>query len=400
MRSPPPRLFAWAVAGLTAAACRADAPLGPDRADGPPSANAAVAAQPPVGAWTLILADSTGHIAIAQTDGGASLEAASLWTRLDSQPALRGLTLKVRLPVIDLASTMQWELRGPGGEPWLAGAARGPNKNRRHGVWQARGATTGSLSGGARQRLWFQLISDTPMPVPVADPVAHGTLVVKTPAIVSLRIDDCLAKDAVAFELLKTLGMTAELAVPSRWVGRPRHCTPALLNAMVAAGNTVGAHSRFHGSAPQSFGDFYLEVVGGAQDLRRRGFQPWTFIAPGTWRNGPTLFDTADKLNSPYGQLLRRVYLSTEAYALRAAIAIPTPTRDGPVSWPLAAFTMPALETRVRQAATDGQWISFMWHVWDMQPGLLEAKLRLIAALRDSGLVTVLPYYTALHATH
>ena len=40
-----------------------------------------------------------------------------------------------------------------------------------------------------------------------------------------------------------------------------------------------------------------------------------------------------------------------------------------------------------------------MWHAWDMTPTELKARLRVIAALRDSGMVTVLPYYTALNAT-
>jgi len=54
-------------------------------------------------------------------------------------------------------------------------------------------------------------------------------------------------------------------------------------------------------------------------------------------------------------------------------------------------------ETRV--ALWGDGWISFMWHAWDMTPTELKARLRVIAALRDSGMVTVLPYYTALHAT-
>jgi hypothetical protein len=49
-------------------------------------------------------------------------------------------------------------------------------------------------------------------------------------------------------------------------------------------------------------------------------------------------------------------------------------------------------------AAADSLWISFMWHAWDMSDTALEARLRVIAALRDSGLVTVLPYYPTLRA--
>ena len=104
-------------------------------------------------------------------------------------------------------------------------------------------------------------------------------------------------------------------------------------------------------------------------------------------------------LVGPYAELLRRVYISTESYALPAGVPIPVPGRDGPRSLPLKAFTLLALEWRLRNAATDSQWIGFMWHAWDMTPAELEARLQIVAALRDSGLVTVLPYYTALHAS-
>jgi hypothetical protein len=57
------------------------------------------------------------------------------------------------------------------------------------------------------------------------------------------------------------------------------------------------------------------------------------------------------------------------------------------------------LERRIRHAIEDSTWINFMWHSVEMPPAELESRLRVIAALRDSGLVTVLPFYVALHAT-
>ena len=133
--------------------------------------------------------------------------------------------------------------------------------------------------------------------------------------------------------------------------------------------------------------------------MRRRGFDALVFIPPGTWRSGATLMDSPGKLVGPYAQLLRRVYVTTETYALPAGVPIPVVGREGPKSLPLRAFSLLALEWRLRNAATDSQWIGFMWHAWDMTPAELEARLRVIAALRDSGLVSVLPYYTALHAS-
>ncbi len=252
----------------------------------------------------------------------------------------------------------------------------------------------------SREGLRFDLFSDTPMPADsFADPVASGSVVVRTPGVVSLRIDDCNGKDAVAFRMLRAFGLTAAMGVPSQRIDRHGYCTQRLLQAMVAAGNLVEAHSRTHGAAPTGFGEFYLETVGAAQELRSRGFDPHVFIPPGTWRAGPTLFDSQKKLVGPYGALLRRVYGSTEAYAQPAVLRVPATGRNGPSSWPLKAFSVEQLEARVRRAAADSQWVSFMWHAWDMPPAELEARLRVIAALRDSGLVTVLPYYSALHAT-
>jgi hypothetical protein len=192
------------------------------------------------------------------------------------------------------------------------------------------------------------------------------------------------------------------MGIPSWRIGRPRYCTQGLLEQMLADGNTIESHSRLHAAAPASFGDFYLETVGSAQELRGRGFDPHVFIPPGTWRQGPTLLDSQAKLHGPFHELLRRVYVSTEAYAMPSAIRLPAlgggGGREGPSSWPLKAFTLAGLEGRLRMAAADSLWISFMWHAWDMPHTALEARLRVIAALRDSGLVTVLPYYSALRA--
>jgi hypothetical protein len=247
--------------------------------------------------------------------------------------------------------------------------------------------------------LRFELIADTPLPGDtVSDPSPRGSVIVRTPAVVSLRIDDCNAADARAFRILQQLHLTAELGIPSRRIGRRGYCSQELLDAMTAAGNLIESHSRLHGPTPPSFGSFYLETAGSAQDLRRRGFEPLVFIPPGSWRHGPALIDSPGKLIGSYAGLLRRLYVSTESYALPAAARLPPLGRDGITAWPLKGFSTATLAARLRMAADDSLWISFMWHSWDMQPDSLAARLRVIAAWRDSGLVTVLPYYTALHA--
>jgi len=404
----------WTFVLLGAAACSGDAPFAPSTPPLPSqdaeATEATVASYGEVHGWSIILGDAAGRVWIAQTDAGAPTVTSSgrtwtatLWARLDSAPVARDLTLRMGVFVHSdqagsagrVVALLRWVLADRG--VVLASGDQGGalRQDPRHGVLRARGRASG-LSGG---RLTFEAISDTPMPTaPVDDGPPAPRVVVRTPAVVSLRIDDCMAADAAAFHMMHALGLVAEMAIPSRRLDRPGHCTQGLLQAMVADGNTVESHSRWHVSAPPSFGDFYLETVGAALDLRGRGFDPHVFIQPGTWRHGPTLFDGAVKLRSPYFELLRRVYVATEAYAWPAAMRLPVTGRQGPDHWPLKVFTPVALATKLRQAAADSTWITFMWHMWDMPLPELEARLRVIAALRDSGLVTVLPYYPALRA--
>src|SRR3989442_3389964 len=407
----------WVVVAFGAVACSADSPVAP-RA-GPPSAGVLRAPSTAVGSvnvWTLILTDMTGDVWVAQTDTGSPIPvgegewagSAALWSRLDSVPDASLVTLRTtivsRLGPVSGGGLgglfVSWQLGGSG-TAWTAAGGGRRVWDRRQRTWRCRGGAVVAAGGasGALERVKFDLIADTPMPPdPIADPTPRGSVVVRTPAVVSLRIDGCMAADAVAFALLQKLRLTVEMAAPSRRIDRRGHCSQQLLEEMVAAGDLVESHSRFHGPAPASFGDFYLETVGSAQDLRRRGFNPFVFIPPGSWRSRPTLMDSPGKLVGPYAELLRRVYVSTQSYALPSVVPVPISGRDGPSSAALKWFTIPVLEERLRQAVADSQWLSFMWHAWDMTPADLEARLRVIAALRDSGLVTVLPYYTALHA--
>jgi hypothetical protein len=353
--------------------------------------------------WTVILTDSTGRVWIAQTAVvPAPLKlpihvSAALWSRFDSQPLLRDLVFEARVEV--RPAHVYWQLRAAGAEAPVAFGDGAPQLSPTYGIWQVRGRAHGEVSGA--RRLSFDLLSDTPLPVDTfIDRVPSARVVVRTPAVISLRIDDCARADSVGFRLLTQYGMTASLAVPTSVIDRPWACGQPLMNAMAAAGGRIEAHSRTHGPTPGSFAEFYLETVGAAQDLRVRGFDPKVFVVPGSWRAGrPEGFDSPNAMVGPYWQLLRRVYMTVDGGLFAAACAIPRPGRDGPVSWPLRAFTPDSLERRIRHAVRDSMWIHFMWHSVDMPAAVLEARLRVIAALRDSGLVTVLPFYTALHAT-
>ncbi len=356
--------------------------------------------------WTIILNDDSGRVWIAQSDTAVPLHGArdvetvpaQLWVGLDGDPAGRDLVLWLHRQ----DDQLDWRLESQG---LPAAWGRAPlTSDARYWVPRSRGRGTLSWAGEMRS-VTFDVIGGMPMPTkPVIDPIPPASVVVQTPGIVSLRLDDCAATDDGAFSVLQRLGLVAEFAVPSAFVGQPGSCSEDLLRAIYTAGNTVESHSRLHETPPVNFGDFYLETVGSASDLRARGYSPHDFIQPGPWHTGisgdPTDFDNPAKLRTPYGALLRRVYVALEAYLqVSQRPLFPVTGRIGPSSLLLRRLQPGQVDTLVRAAASDGRWIQFMWHSWELSPASLTDRLAVIAALRDSGLVTVLPYYAALHAT-
>ena len=113
---------------------------------------------------------------------------------------------------------------------------------------------------------------------------------------------------------------------------------------------------------------------------------------------GPFDFDSRAKLRGAAGALLRRLYVATEAYAYPdTTLILPARGRIGPP--PLLMTMAPEqVAVKVRQAAATGGWIEFMWHSREISADSLWPRLVVIAALRDSGLVEVMPFYRALHA--
>jgi len=352
--------------------------------------------------WTIILSGDSDRIWLVQSDTAqghpASLEdtlSAALWTTLDGAPDQTNLVLRVSRRGRDLG----WELDYLGA-PVAFGA--GPLwSDALYLVPRSRGTATLYWDGEARS-VTFDVLGGTPLPTqPVIDQIAAASDTVRAPAIVSLRMDDCTESDAQSFGVLRQLGLRAEIGVVSRFLNRSGSCSVDLVNAMVAAGNVVESHSRTHGATPSSFGDFYLETVGSARDLRAWGYDPHVFIQPGSWNIGPCSFDTPAKLLTPYAALVRRAYVVLEAYTPKArTVGIPPPNRFGPAAYPIRNFGPSSIDSLVRAAVSNRGWIEFMWHSTEMPPAMLMPRLAVIAALRDSGLVTVMPLYTALHATH
>jgi hypothetical protein len=97
--------------------------------------------------------------------------------------------------------------------------------------------------------------------------------------------------------------------------------------------------------------------------------------------------------------LLRRVYVATEAYAVsNTNMPVPAQGRVGPNARVLRTLTPEQIALHVQRAASAGTWIEFMWHSSDLSADSLRPRLAVIAALRDSGYVEVMPFYQALHA--
>jgi hypothetical protein len=353
--------------------------------------------------WTVILADDAGGAWIAQTDSVVAVHGdssgdvrAALWSVLDSAADLGDLRFRAEVAgrQMHLAITRAGEsvVSGVGALYSYVGNAGAP-----------RFAGSASLTvAGTTRTVRFDAIGGVPMPeLPIRQRPGLAPRTVAAPGIVSLRIDDCGRLDSASLGALQRFHLIASFAVPSRLVGRATSCSPALLRAIADAGNAVEAHSRLHSRPPATFADFYLETVGSQRDLAALGYDARIFVQPGSWNAGPTLFDSPAKLDTPYGALLRRTYDAVEAYQ-QADPLVPIPA-DG-VRWPtpreITFLSVEQVDRYVREAAAGRGWIEFMWHSGAEARAVLEAKLAVIAALRDSGYVANLPFRDALHAVH
>lgn len=341
--------------------------------------------------WTILLTDSAGHVWLLQSDTAFQAEpvwphmpiAATLWTALDSAPALRGLALDLRM--------------GDGRVTWSVSQRDGSLMTGTGSVTRIgqvpvfRGpVSTAGLGAGAR----FSAFAGVPFPTePLVQRAPGEHVQLDAPAVLSLRADDCPTQDVATLALLRELRLRAEFAVPARLVGQPPNCPRSFIPEVLRAGSVVESHSRFHGGPPADFTGFYLETVGSAQDLRRFGADPRIFIQPGTWTSGPAMFDASAKLATPYGALLRRVYAGIEAYVPRSSvISLPASGWTGPAPNVLSHLPPAEVDSLIRDAAARHGWIEFMWHSAAQPLEAIAPQLRVIAALRDSGLIDVMPF--------
>ena len=353
--------------------------------------------------WTFLLTDSATGIAwVLQTDTAISVAeqdaapaAASLWTALDSAPSATRFSVNAAVS----GREMQFTLRD-GDEPAGTATARRFAYHGDGGAPRYAGQATITLGGTARE-LRFDAIAGVPMPTEVFVEATPPPAAPPPGAIVSLRADDCNTGESEVLAALVQHRLTAEFAVPSRLVGRAGHCNWLLVDSLAAAGNAIEAHSRFHEGAPATFPEFYLEIVGAAQDFAARGHRPRVWIQPGSWLQGPAHLDGLAKLGSPYGALLRRVYGAVEAYTSQdagSALSYACRATRGPRLYFIRDFDDVTLRATLERAAADGRWIELMWHTGDQPIARLAEQFAIIAEFRDAGRVRVMPVYEALLA--
>ena len=138
------------------------------------------------------------------------------------------------------------------------------------------------------------------------------------PAVV-IRLDDAPGTDRDFLRRLKARGLSAELAVPTRFLGRPNRLTWEDLQSWRGQGMAVVMHSRYHLSTSADAQYFISEIVGGFAETAAHGFASHVFVQPGTWRDSIN-FDSPAKLQTWRGALLRTFTTVSECYAYPSSL--------------------------------------------------------------------------------
>lgn len=132
--------------------------------------------------------------------------------------------------------------------------------------------------------------------------------------VVMIRVDDVPATDRDFLRRLKVRGLPAEIAVPTRFVGRANRLTWEDLRYWRSKGMGVVMHSRYHLATRASAQHFVGEIAGGFAEMAVHGLPSHVFVQPGTWRDS-IYFDSPTKLRTWRGALLRTFATVSECYA-------------------------------------------------------------------------------------
>lgn len=202
-----------------------------------------------------------------------------------------------------------------------------------------------------------------------------------------LRVDDSWAEDPGFLARLWARGLPAELPTPTRLVGEPTH--DGWPDVLVAAyeGYSVVAHSRHHAATTGPGLPFLAEVIGSVGDLRDHGLSTRTFVQPGTWTDS-LMFDSASKLATWRGALLRNVVTVFEAY--ESGWKVPTGRLGvlpfGVEPTEITGYDSASIVARYHKMFTPGTYTIFVFHSRKViPPDALDWFLDSVAAAAAGG---------------
>ncbi len=209
--------------------------------------------------------------------------------------------------------------------------------------------------------------------------------------VVLIRVDDAFATDRDFVKRLMARGLTAELAIPTGWMGGPDRVTWSELRGWAAAGFSVVAHSRWHRYLRTDVRGpgFIGEIIGSRIDLHRHGFPTRVFVQPGIWRDS-LYFNGAAKLHTWRGAALRTFFDVEEAYAYPGSL----PTMQSDMAMGLGHLTVSNGATRDSilagwaLARQPGRFTVFLVHSFTLpSPNALDWFLDSLAAARNAGAI-------------
>ncbi len=243
------------------------------------------------------------HIQLVAIGAPAGRPAGRVFRPLASRAADGTVTndLAAFVATADDATGLRWTLRRPDGQALqLAYAIAGDTA---FGALALPGGIRYPLVGVRFDSAAASLIA--PSLVPVRD--SHQP-------VVMLRLDDARGTDRDFLQRIKARGLTAELAVPTRLVGRGDNLTWKELEQWRAQGVGIVMHSRFHLKSSAHEQHLIAEIVGGFAEMKAHGFATNVFVQPGTWGDS-IYFDSPQKLATWRGALLRTFATVSECYA-------------------------------------------------------------------------------------
>ena len=215
-----------------------------------------------------------------------------------------------------------------------------------------------------------------------------------TKAYLMFSLPDAPLTDRPVISQLRARGLVAELAIPTMLVGQVGTYSWTELTGYVREGFVASAHSRRHSPSTTTPLDFINEVAGSKQDLIDHGMEVRSFTQPGVWRDS-LYFNSASKIRTWHGALLREMYGGFEAYS--SGPYLPVPMVDS-VAFGMSHITLDGLQTDSailrfwKVAPKKGRLVILAVHTRSLvRPDQLTILFDSVAAAVSGGRVIVIP---------